>query len=196
MAAPKILQDRQKKIIWTAGGEFFPGRFLARNRGQGREDRGQYDRSEECSFLSGCALIVRKEVIEKIGGFDENFFTYAEDLDYCLRARKSGWKLLYVPQAVVYHEGSATSGSEYEPFQSFYRWRNRFLIVAKHGRSLQRVCLYAFFFPALIVRDMWVYLTKRRVRSIPYLWAGFFQFLRMCVFKTNIEPMRSVRNGQ
>lgn len=192
IAAPKILADPEKKILWAAGGEFIAWRFLARNRGQGMKDNGIYSDPRECTFLSGCALMIRRDVIESVGLLDERFFTYAEDLDYCLRAIARGWKLLYVPQAIVYHEGSATSGGEYEPFQSFYRWRNRFLIASKHAGWAQKIFLFSCFFPVLILRDMLTYFRKRKVRSILYLWTGFFQFIKMSVLGMRPRPMRSL----
>ena len=192
IAAPKILTGRGEKTIWAAGGTFIPWRFMAKNRGQGEKDRGQFDRQEELDFLSGCAIMLRKAVIENEDAFDEVFFTYAEDLDLSLRSRKAGWKLLYHPSSVVYHEGGATSGTQYQPFQSFYRWRNRLLIARKHGGPAQKLVFYGLFFPALIQRDMGAYIVKRKWESIGYLWAGLGQFFLIALLGTRPEPMRAV----
>ncbi|OGR94716.1 MAG: hypothetical protein A2902_04940 [Elusimicrobia bacterium RIFCSPLOWO2_01_FULL_64_13] len=189
LAAPKILSGEDGRI-WAAGGEVAGWKLFARNRGRDQKDTGLYDRAEEMAFLSGCALMIRAEAGRSLGFFDERFFAYAEDLDLCLRARKAGWKLLYRPESVVFHKGSATAGDQYGPFQSFYRWRNRLLVFSKHARLPRKLFLYFIFFPALALRDLAVYLRKRP-ESIPYLWKGFLQFLSLAVLGKNPEPFRS-----
>lgn len=196
MAAPKILADDRKKILWAAGGEFFPKRFLARNRGQGNPDSERFSRMEKCPFLSGCALLVRASVIQAVGNLDEKFFTYAEDLDFSLRMRSAGWELLYEPAAVVVHPGSQTSGSQYEPFQSFYRWRNRLLIVSKHAGLIHGLFFYFLFFPLLVLRDLTVYVRKGKISSIPYLFRGLFQFAGIQWLHLRLEPMRRTGKGK
>jgi len=190
IAAPKILANEAQGILWAAGGEWIPWRFLARNRHRGQKASTQYEPMLECRFLPGCALLVRREVVETVGLLDESYFLYAEDLDYSLRAQKNGWKLLYDPMAVVIHEGNITSGGEYEPFQSFYRWRNRFLAAWKHAGIAHRIFLYGLFFPLLMARDSVTYVRKGQVRSIPYLWRGFFQFLVLIGSGSPVVPLK------
>ncbi len=174
IAAPKIYADAGKKTIWAAGGELFPWKFMARNRGAGRSDGPEFDRAETLPFVSGCALLIRKKTLDDLGGLDEDFFTYAEDLDFCLRARSKGWELRYEPSSHVIHEGSLTSGGQYEPFQSFYRWRNRLLLASKHGTPIHRSLFYFFFFPLLAARDLFVYARRKKFASIPFLFRGLF----------------------
>lgn len=186
LAAPKIYQDPDKKTIWAAGGEVIFWKFMGRNRGQGKRDGGQYDREEFLDFLSGCALMIRKDALEKLGALDERFFTYAEDLDFSLRAKAAGWKLLYEPRAQAIHAASSTSGGQYEPFQSFYRWRNRFLLASKHGGSIHRLLFFVFFAPVLMARDLGVYFLMGKAGSIPFLFKGTF----------SKEPLRTLRHSR
>lgn len=192
IAAPKILSDKNERKIWAAGGTFDRWRILSKNRGQGETDRGQYDKIESCPFLSGCAMMIRKDLLGNAGLFDEIFFTYAEDLDLCLRTRLAGWKLIYHPDAIVYHKGSLTSGTEYEPFQSFYRWRNRFFIAYKHSFFPHRWFLYLTFFPALMTRDTLIYLRRKKFESIPYLWKGLLQFIEISFFGVDVNPLNKI----
>lgn len=191
LAAPKILVDEQEKIFWAAGGEFIPWRFMARNRGMGIKDTCQFDQIEISPFLSGCALIIRNEVVKTVGLFDERFFVYSEDLDYCLRVRAGGWQLIYCPDAIVFHKGSVTAGGEYGAFQSFYRWRNRFLIISKHAASLKKIALFTFFMPPLMIRDMVKYFLRKETKSIVYLWKGFFDFLSIWLLNRTPQPLRT-----
>lgn len=103
------------------------------NRGRGRleEDRGQFAKREEVLFPSGCAALYRREMLDEIGLFDEDFFAYGDDTDIGLKGRLAGWKCLYVPQAIVYHQYSKSSGS-YSPLKAFYVERNRVWIAIKY----------------------------------------------------------------
>ncbi len=73
------------------------------NRGNGEIDTGQYNKVQEVFYGNGGALLVKKRVWRKVGPFDERYFLYGEDLDWCWRARLRGYKIIYVPNAEVYH---------------------------------------------------------------------------------------------
>jgi GT2 family glycosyltransferase len=68
-----------------------------------------YSRRREVEMLSGAAMLVKREVITEVGGFDERFHMYGEDNEWCLRIRRAGWKLLFEPESVVRHVGAASS---------------------------------------------------------------------------------------
>ncbi|MBI3956290.1 glycosyltransferase family 2 protein, partial [Candidatus Gottesmanbacteria bacterium] len=121
------------KVIWYAGGLIDWENMYASHRGVDEVDKGQYDRVEETPFVTGCSMMVKKEVFEKIGLLDEKFFAYLEDLDFCLRAKCAGYKLLYVPQSVVWHENAGSSGVGSDTHQ-YYMTRNRFLVGFRYAR--------------------------------------------------------------
>ena len=104
---------------------------LCRARGQYEQDHGQYNAMEEILFPPGCGAMYRKSLLDEIGLFDEDFFTYADDSDVGIRARLAGWKCLYAPSAIVYHKNSGTAG-QYSPLKAFYVERNRFWITIKY----------------------------------------------------------------
>ena len=118
------------EVIDKAGHLIFPD-GQNRGRGTGEWDRGQYDVTQEVLAADGCAALYRKEVLEQVGGFDENFFAYAEDADLCLRARWLGWRCLYVPGAVVHHHHSSTLGP-YSPRKIYWVERNRLWLALKN----------------------------------------------------------------
>jgi len=130
MLASKIYLLGQSKVIDNVGHLIFRD-GLNRGRGRLEEDRGQYDKKEEALFPSGCAALYRREMLDEIGLFDEDFFAYGDDTDVGLKGRLAGWKCLYVPQAVVHHRYSQSSGS-YSPLKAFYVERNRVWIAIKY----------------------------------------------------------------
>ena len=89
------------------------------------------DTACEIDSLSGCFMLVRKEIFEKIGGFDEGFFLYGEDLDWCYRIKKAGWKIYYLPQVeVIHYKGESTLRSNIDARRTFFDAMHRF--VKKH----------------------------------------------------------------
>ena len=145
MWASKVLFYNNRNMIDTAGHLIFPD-GLNRGRGKGETDTGQYDRKEEVFFPSGCAALYTRELFDRIGGFDPDFFAYGDDTDIGIKARLAGWKCLYVPTAVVYHKSSATAGA-YSPFKAYLVERNRVWILLKYFPLLR--IFFSLFYTSL-----------------------------------------------
>lgn len=101
-----------------------------RGRGAGQVDHGQFDRIEETLWPDGCAAMYRRAMLEDVGGFDEDFFAYADDAELGLRGRIAGWRCMYAPQAVVRHHRGATLGLGSARRLTLIE-RNRVLLVVK-----------------------------------------------------------------
>jgi GT2 family glycosyltransferase len=129
MAASKILVYEEPGRIDKAGHLIYPD-GQNRGRGSGEVDRGQFDRVEEVLWPDGCAAMYRRAMLDEIGGFDEDFFAYADDAELGLRARIAGWKCLYVPAAVVRHHRGSTLGLLSTRRLELIE-RNRVLLAAK-----------------------------------------------------------------
>lgn len=121
--APKIYYYDQPNRIWFAGGEISMWTGTMRHIGIREEDRGQYNTSREIDYATGCCILTRREVIEKAGMLDDSFFMYAEDADWCMRVRRAGYRIMYEPQARVWHKLSVTSGGHV----SFYKMKHKFI---------------------------------------------------------------------
>ena len=129
IVGPKILFS-DRKTIWYAGGHLDLANVLGGHRGVDEKDSGQYDQIEETENVTGGAMMVKREVFEKIGLFDDRYFLYYEDSDFCFRARKAGFRLMYVPTAVVYHDNARSTGLG-SPLQDYFITRNRMLFASK-----------------------------------------------------------------
>ncbi len=130
MWASKILSYYKTDTIDNVGLLIYKD-GIARGKGRLEQDNGQYNIVTEAFVPSGCAALYRKEMLDKIGLFDEDFFAYADDVDIGLRGRIAGWKCLYVPNAIVYHKYSASSSS-YSALKAFLVERNRIWILLKY----------------------------------------------------------------
>ncbi len=129
MCAPKILSLSDPTLIDNAGQCLYRD-GIGRGRGRLQRDVGQYDKPGEVLLPSGCAALLRRTMLEEIGGFDEDFFAYCDDTDLGLRGRLAGWKCVYEPSAVVYHKYSGSSDA-YSPLKAFLVERNRCWVALK-----------------------------------------------------------------
>lgn len=137
---PKILFS-DKKTIWYAGGALDLNNVLGGHRGINENDEGQYDKIEETDSVTGGAMMVNRKVFGSIGLFDERYFLYYEDSDFCYRAKKAGFKLIYIPSAIVYHENAKSAGLG-SPLQDYFITRNRMLFASKFLPFRTRFALF------------------------------------------------------
>jgi hypothetical protein len=99
--------DKEVKNIIYACGDKIDNKGLAGNIGRGEVDRGQYDQQQEVPLASFACILIKKEILEKFP-LDESYFGYYEDVDFCLRVAKAGYKIKFVPRAICYHLGEAS----------------------------------------------------------------------------------------
>jgi GT2 family glycosyltransferase len=129
IAGCKILYP-DGQTIQHAGGYLEYPLGLSHHYGYGELDQGQWDEQREVEYVTGAAMAIQLEVLERIGYLDDDFFpAYFEDADLCLRARQAGYKVVYVPTAaLLHHESASTETVE----QHYYYHRNRLRLLLKH----------------------------------------------------------------
>lgn len=132
LAGPKILYCDRPGVIWFAGGVLKASWGYVRHYGLRRPDNGRFDQPKKVSFLTGCCLLIRREVLETVGLLDEGYYLYSEDADYCLRARRAGFELYYEPQARIFHKVSASTGGAYNLRKWVQRYRSLARLVFHH----------------------------------------------------------------
>ena len=130
-ATSKIILMKDKKTIDSCG-DGYSWYGIPYPLGRDQIDRGQFDSNGKVFSACGGAAIYKKEVFEKVGLFDEDFFAYYEDTDLSFRAQLAGYRCLFVPRAVVYHEGGKTSGRDKPRFAYYHPYKNRALLVIKN----------------------------------------------------------------
>ncbi len=120
--------SQKGKVFWYAGGLVDWDNMYASHRGVDEVDKGQYETVEQTTFVTGCSMMIRRNVIEKIGVLDDAYYLYLEDLDFCLRARNAGFLLMYYPRSIVWHVNAGSSGGAGNPLHDYYITRNRLLV--------------------------------------------------------------------
>ncbi len=98
----------------------------------------QVNIATETSLAHGAAMMIKKEIIEKVGKWQENYFLYSEEVDYCLTIKRSGYTVWYEPQSVICHIGSQSTGKD-SPLKYYYNTRNRFLLYKRNLKGMAKI---------------------------------------------------------
>lgn len=178
MAGPTIYYDERPDLIWSAGGIIDWRRGYSLMRGNGEVDRQQYGRVSDVDFVTGCALLCKRAVLEQVGLLDERFFMYYEETEWAVRTKRAGFRIVHAPTAWVYHKIPLDARAD-QPYVSYYMTRNRLLFLRTIGAPLStwlhatvaqdlRTCL------SLSLRPKWR--VKRRHRNaMVRAWGDFLR---------------------
>jgi hypothetical protein len=139
-------KERYKKnergsVFWYAGGEIDWENMYASHRGVDEVDIGQYDNKGKTDFVSGCCMLVKREVFEEIGCLDDQLYLYLEDLDFCLRAKEAGYKIIYEPRSEIWHKNASSSDKPGSRLHQYYQTRNRLILGMRYAPLRTKLAL-------------------------------------------------------
>jgi GT2 family glycosyltransferase len=178
VGAKNILMHNHR-IVWAAWGDITFGPTLTRVHGWMKRDGKKYRRNRDVDHVVGNGCMWRRAALESIGLLDTDFFGYHEDVDWCYRAKKAGWRVVYVGSAIVRHEGSLSSNPMFESRMPamYFIGRNGVLFTKKHAGGLRLVQLG--FNSALGSLQRYVAATmKGHATGERQFWQGFWDGLR------------------
>ncbi|WP_410507581.1 glycosyltransferase family 2 protein [Methanosarcina hadiensis] len=125
--------------------------------------------TQEVDAVTGCALLIKSELLNKIGLLNKKYFAYFEDVEWCIRARKAFYKIVYVPKGKVWHKGGATS-KKITGFALYLHTRNRFWFMKQYASSKQYIIFLAYFFGFKLFTFVgWALLHRNKPLIIPFL---------------------------
>ncbi len=158
----------------TAGEFFNPLSFLVFSLGLEKYMALRYSpqNKKNVDFVSGGFVIFRKEVFEKLGGYDEDYFMYVEDMDICYRAKKEGYKVFFLPNAVTRHKGQGSSNREfaivniYKGLQIFYTKHGSFFMTLYVKNLLTLKAALIIFIGALLGKKDLVATYSKALKTI------------------------------
>ncbi|MBR5503484.1 MAG: glycosyltransferase family 2 protein [Methanobrevibacter sp.] len=189
----KMIQYHNKDLIDDAGDEY---NLLAYTKklGDGSAISNYNEKKEIFSSCAGAALY-RKSLLEEIGLFDENFFAYVEDIDIAFRAQINGFKNFFEPKSIVYHYGSATSGSRYNEFKIRLAARNNVWLIYKNYPNAQKIVNFIFIFIGFFIKYLFflkkgygsIYLdgvkeglrNRNKIDKTPFLWKNWKNYFKI-----------------
>src|SRR3989338_2213286 len=130
------------KVIWYAGGKIDWENVMGIHIGVDEVDNGQFANIMEIDYATGACMFVKREVFEKIGFFNEKYFLYLEDMDFCVRAKRAGFKIVFGPQAIIWHKNASSSGGSGSRIQDYYITRNRLLFSFKYAKLRTKLAVF------------------------------------------------------
>ncbi|MEM8530182.1 MAG: glycosyltransferase family 2 protein [Chloroflexota bacterium] len=143
---PTICYHEQPDIVWSAGGTIDWQRGNSGMIGLGEHQSTLPNQPRDVDFVTGCALLCKCRVLERIGLLDERFFMYYEESEWCARATRAGFRIVHVPQSHILHKIPLDARAD-QPYVAYYMTRNRLLFLRATSARLSA------WFHALILQD-------------------------------------------
>ena len=178
MVCPKIRFAWGNNPIQFAG--YAPlSPITIRNRaiGFGEEDKGQYNTPYQTPYAHGAAMMLKREVIDKVGLMPECYFLYYEELDWSMMITRAGYEIWYEPASTIYHKESQSTGQN-SPLRTYYITRNRLLLVKRNWSGLSKYISYSYLIVIVALRDILKYTLKGESRLVRAVINGVFDFQR------------------
>jgi len=177
MVVPKIVFFDEPDKIWSAGGYFSALHGASRHFGFAQKDDGRFDQPRVVSYNPTCCMLIKREVFDRIGLMDANYFVYFDDTDFCLRAYRAGVKLFYLPGVRLKHKASTLTGAQ-SSFTVRYHTRNHvYYFLKNYSRWLSFFYCPAYYF-YIIVEHLFIF---RRPKAFwvaqKAFWEGIFLFI-------------------
>lgn len=173
VASSKLVYHNTDSLIQYAGSTPI-NKFTGRNNfiGQKEKDQGQYDTCCETYYGHGAAMMIPKKIVEKVGLMADLYFLYYEELDFCERIKKAGYKIWYVGASKVYHKESMSVGKA-SPLKTYYMTRNRLLFMRRNGKGLPLAMSMLFFTFISIPKNAISHIIQKRYDLLKAMLKGF-----------------------
>jgi GT2 family glycosyltransferase len=161
--ATKINYFEEKNKIWFGGGMISMLKSKSPHLRLDEVDDDVNEVSRYIDYAPTCFMLLKHEVFQRVGNFDEKYFVYYDDTDFLLRMHRAEIKLLYVPNLIIYHKVSSSTGGGESDFSRYYLTRNRIYFIRKNYVGLSRYFALAYFWVRIILSLMKSPLKKKHI---------------------------------
>jgi GT2 family glycosyltransferase len=160
MVCPKIMFQTSPKTIQFAGYTDM-SKYTFRNRciGYGEPDNGQHDRIRDTAFAHGAAMMLKREVFDRIGLMNEEYFLYYEETDWSIRIRNAGYRIVYTPDTYILHKESLSTGKD-SPLQTYYLNRNRTLFIRRNMTGSRKFIGVLYQMCVVFPKNLFIFVMK------------------------------------
>ena len=187
IVSPKILYYDEPTIIQYAG--FTSMNFYTcRNKciGQFEQDLGQYDHVlAETGFAHGAAMMITRKALQASGPMAENFFLYFEEMDWCERIKRAGFKVYVNTEASIFHKESLSVGKN-SALKEYFMNRNRLLFIRRNATLSQRIFFYFYFCSLVVPRNILNYLRSGNSSYVSILFRAISWNLKNDISSSNL----------
>nr|WP_300324903.1 glycosyltransferase family 2 protein [uncultured Anaerostipes sp.] len=153
MTTCKILLNSSRDTVWYDGGALSKVTGRTEHFNYGKKDSNATLTPREVTFASGCCMCLSRKAIQTVGLLNEDFFLYEEDTDYCYMLTKAGLSIVYVPQGIIYHKVSASTGQG-SPMSQYYAVRNKYWLIQNNFRGVNKILAYLYSTAQMLFRCM------------------------------------------
>ena len=179
MVCPKIRFTWGKQPIQYAG--YTPlSKITLRNKsiGFGEQDNGQYDTPHPTPYAHGAAMMVKREIIEKVGMMPECYFLYYEELDWSMMIRRAGYEIWYEPACTIFHKESQTTG-QMSPLKTYFITRNRLLFAQRNAQKDTKYLTYVYLIIVVATKDISFHLLRGKFNLTCAVIKGITDFIKI-----------------
>jgi len=149
---PKIYFADRPNVIWFAGAKANRWHFGATDTRRGQLDSETNAEIQSIDYAWSTGVLIRRDVLLAVDGFDEDFLVYFEEVDFCIRVRGKGFSLYLVPDALLWHKVGSEANSDW----TAYQWnRSKMLLYRKHGKGIHRLGLILYAVAYALFRSVW-----------------------------------------
>ena len=174
----KVYYFEQPEILQTVGKKEHPVRWNGGHIGNREKDEGQYDKIEERYFCDDIFILVKRELYQNVGGYDQTFFLQGEDFDWQARAKNANYKIMYTPHAKIWHKDSMTIGRT-SPMKAYYNARNPMIVILKHkSPDFFRRYFWLHFKNDILKASFKIVVKRLEIKKALKMWSGFFSGIR------------------
>lgn len=150
--------------------------------GRGCTEHDEIDSAIELEHVVGASMFVRVDAVRDAGLFDESYFLYREETDWCIELRKRGWKLFYCPESIVWHKEGRSVGYK-SPMHDYYAVRNMLFLIEKHYPEHLRTA-----FAASLWRSVAPKIARLELRRLYFVFKAYYDFLSGVRGKSDVNP--------
>lgn len=152
-------------------------KITVRNKaiGFGEEDKGQYNSPHPTPYAHGAAMLIKREVIDKVGLMPECYFLYYEELDWSMMMTRAGYEIWYEPACTIYHKESQATGQN-SPLRTYYITRNRLLLVKRNWNGLSKYITYLYLICIVATKDVLKYAIQGQLSLLKAVIRGIKDF--------------------
>lgn len=136
VVVPKIYYYEPSNMLWFAGGSMSWNKRMAEHYGNHEYEANQYNERKEITYAPTCCMLMPTSLFKKIGLIDETVFMYWDDTDLCARMIEAGYKIVYEPNAIMWHKVSSSAGGEDSRLQIYYITRNKLYFIKKYKHKI------------------------------------------------------------
>jgi len=177
LVGPKMFCGDRENVIWYAGADINMLSSKTTYIGINNYDRGQFDQIREVQHIPNCSLI-KREVLDKIGLWNESYVMSYEEPDLSLRAKRVGYKIVFCPSAKIWHMGQISNTQSKIGFRSpkraYYFARNRVVFMRQHANFLSFIIFFTTFFPVLVLLHFLIFARQRKWAILEGYMSGCF----------------------